>query len=112
METDLAVGASFLTYDDFEVSFTRYKKRTNTVFVKADSKTVAAENKKLKDTIAPYPSEHRFRYVRFNCKHFGDNKHIFLFSAATVSVFNRPPPLHNTPHVPLTIVSDLVVRGA
>ena len=24
------------------------------------------------DTIALYPSEHRFRYVRFNCKHFGD----------------------------------------
>ena len=72
METDLAVGASFRTYDDFEIAFTKYKKRTNTVFVKADSKTVGAENKKLKDSIAPYPSEHRFRYVRFNCKHFGD----------------------------------------
>ena len=68
----ITVSASFKTYVDFEVAFDRYKQTTNTVFTEADSKTVSAENRKLKDSSKAYLTLHLFHCVHFNCKHFGN----------------------------------------
>ena len=59
-ENRFAEGASFDCYTDFEESFRVWSANHNIVWVKLNSKTVAAANKKLSEKVPPIPERLKF----------------------------------------------------
>ena len=68
----LADGSRFSSFAEFETSLKEYQNATNTVFVSTDKKKVSTENKKIADPAKHFPENHKFRFVHYQCKHYGD----------------------------------------
>ena len=72
--TNLSVGDEFASFADFEACLKSWWGYTNVSWVKADSKTIAAHNKKVVSSVRMFHPKFMYKYLTLICKRGGECK--------------------------------------